>query len=168
MQDEVAVRDLASSKRIADRCLWPLYGSGRKSARRWIGETRDRWSSGRGAEFAIELRRSGRMAGFIGLDGLDPRHDSAELGFLLDERYWGNGYATEAAAVVLLFGFEGLKLNRIYARHLVSNAASARVLTKVGMKREGVLREFARKQNGFEDAVMRAILRREWAECGKR
>ena len=42
--------------------------------------------------------------------------------------------------------------------------ASARVLRKVGMKREGLLREFARKENGFEDAVIRAILRREWGK----
>jgi len=51
MQDEVAVRELASSKRIADMCIWPLYGYGRKLARRWIGQTRERWTSGRGAEF---------------------------------------------------------------------------------------------------------------------
>ena len=66
--------------------------------------------------------------------------------------------------MVVWFGFLVLKLNRIYARHLVSNAASARVLTKVGMKREGVLREFARRPKGFEDVVMRAILRREWKQ----
>ena len=108
------------------------------------------------------------MVGLIGLDGLDPRHDSAELGFLLNERYWGHGYATQAAAVVVWFGFRVLKLNRIYARHLASNAASARVLAKVGMQREGVLREFARKPKGFEDVVVAAIPRREWAACGKR
>jgi RimJ/RimL family protein N-acetyltransferase len=162
MRDEAAVRDLAGSKRIADLCLWPLYEYGGKSARRWIGETRKRWTSGRGAEFAIELRRSGRMVGLIGLDGLDSRHDSAELGFVLNERHWGNHYATEAAVVVVWFGVVGLKLNRIYARHLASNTASARVLTNIGMKREGMLREFARKPKGFEDAVMSAILRREW------
>ena len=102
------------------------------------------------------------MVGLIGLDGLDSRHDSAELGFVLNERHWGNHYATEAAVVVVWFGFVGLKLNRIYARHLASNTASARVLTNIGMKREGMLREFARKPKGFEDAVMSAILRREW------
>ena len=111
---------------------------------------------------STERRSDGQLIGLIGLDSLDARHESAELGFLVDERYWGHGYASEAAAVVLLFGFESLKLNRVYARHLVSNTASARVLRKVGMKREGLLREFARKDNGFEDAVIRAILRREW------
>jgi hypothetical protein len=56
MQDEVAVRELASSKRIADMCLWPLYGYGGKLARRWVGETRERWTSRRRAEFRIVAR----------------------------------------------------------------------------------------------------------------
>ena len=48
--------------------------------------------------------------------------------------------------MVLLFGLESLELNRIYARHLVSNTASARVLREVGMKREGLPRERARNE----------------------
>ena len=112
------------------------------------------------------------MVGLIGVDGLDPRHSPAKLGFVLSERHWGNHYATEAAVVVVWFGFVGLKLNRIHARHPVSNTASARVLTNVGMEREGESRVRnaecgVRKAREFEDAVMRAILRREWAESGK-
>ncbi len=57
-----------------------------------------------------------------------------------------------------------LKLNRIYARHLASNTASGRVLAKLGMRQEGVLREFAPKGQGFEDAVLLSLLRREWDE----
>jgi len=162
LRDEAAVRALAGSKRIADLCLWLLYERGEQSARRFIEDCRQAWATGRGAEFAIELRRSGRVVGLAGLHGLDLRHDSAELGFVVNERHWGNGYASEAAAVVLWFGFEKLKLNRIYARHLAGNAASARVLAHIGMKREGVLREFAQKPDGFEDAVISSILRREW------
>lgn len=45
MQDDLAVRELARSKRIADMCIWPLYGYGRQMARRWIGGTRDRWAT---------------------------------------------------------------------------------------------------------------------------
>jgi len=161
-RDDVAVRDLAASKKITDMCIWSVAGYGRKMARRWIAGTQQWWACGTGAEFGIELLGEGKIFGLIGLTDLDAKHASAELGFLLDERYWGHEYASEAAAVVVWFGFHVLKLNRIYARHLASNAASARVLTKVGMKREGVLREFARRPKGFEDVVVRAILRREW------
>ena len=50
---------------------------------------------------------------------------SAELSFLLQERFWGRGYATEAAGRLVRYGFERFKLNRISARHLASNTASA-------------------------------------------
>jgi len=57
------------------------------------------------------------VVGLVGLSGLDAKHASAELGFLLDERYWGHEYASEAAAVVVWFGFHVLKLTR--ASHLL-------------------------------------------------
>jgi RimJ/RimL family protein N-acetyltransferase len=59
---------------------------------------------------------------------------------------WGKGYATEAARAAVQFGFEHLGLNRIWSYHMVRNPASGRVLaTKVGMKREGLLRQHVRK-----------------------
>ena len=59
------------------------------------------------------------------------------------------------------YGFKYLKLNRTYAYHLVSNEASARVLARLGMKQEGVLRQFASRGKAFEDVVLMALLRQE-------
>ena len=53
------------------------------------------------------------------------------------------------------------------ARHLASNNASARVLAKLGMVQEGLLREFARKGDAFHDVVMMALLREEWPPAQK-
>ena len=107
------------------------------------------------------------MLGLAGLSDVDARNASAELGFLLEPGFWGQGYATEAAAAVVSYGFECLELNRIYARHLVSNPASGRVLTKLGMRQEGLLRGSVRKEKGVEDAVLTALLREEWAELSQ-
>ena len=60
-----------------------------------------------------------------------------------------------------------MKLNRIYARHQASNHASARVLAKLGMVQEGLLRESARKGDAFHDVVMMALLRKEWPPAQK-
>ena len=60
-----------------------------------------------------------------------------------------------------------MKLNRIYARHLASNHASARVLAKLGMVQEGLLRESARKGDAFHEVVMVALLRKEWPPAQK-
>jgi hypothetical protein len=66
---------------------------------------------------------------------------------------WGKGYATEAARTAVRFGFEHLGLNRIWSYYMVRNPASGRVLAKVGMKREGLLREHVRKNEAFEDVA---------------
>jgi RimJ/RimL family protein N-acetyltransferase len=90
-------------------------------------------------------------------------HASADLSFLLKVRFWGQGYATEAAGAVLWFGFKRLKLNRIGAEFLPTNTASSRVLGKLGMTQEGVMPEAARRGDTFQDLVLVSLLRKEWA-----
>ncbi|MGO8929611.1 MAG: GNAT family N-acetyltransferase [Limisphaerales bacterium] len=53
---------------------------------------------GTAAEFGIQLKSGGELSGLAGLDSIDPAHASAELSFLLLEGFWGQGYATKAAA----------------------------------------------------------------------
>jgi len=78
--------------------IWPLHGYGRKTARSWTGFKRVAWKDGTAAEFGIELKSGGELLGLVGLDSIDAAHASAEPSFLLQERFWGQGYATEAAA----------------------------------------------------------------------
>jgi RimJ/RimL family protein N-acetyltransferase len=163
-KDALAVRNLANNPEIARRVVWPLCGCGRTLARRWIAGSREHWAAGTGVEFGIELKSEGEMFGLAGLTDVDARNASAELGFLLDPGCWGQGYATEAADAVVSYGFECLELNRIYARHLATNPASGRVLAKLGMRQEGVLRGSVRKEKLFEDAVLVALLREEWTK----
>ena len=56
-----------------------------------------------------------------------------------------------------------MKLNRIHAHHMLRNPASGRVLEKIGMKQEGILRERVRKWGVFEDVAVLSILRKECA-----
>jgi RimJ/RimL family protein N-acetyltransferase len=161
-KDDLSVRELANDPRIASLSIWPMRGYGRKMCRRWIAGTHQGWLEGAVAEFAMEPKSGGDVVGLVGLDAREAGPASAELAFLLKVGFWAQGYATEAAQAVVEFGFKRLKLNRIYARHLASNTASGRVLAKLGMREEGVLREFAPKGEGFEDAVLLSLLRREW------
>ena len=85
------------------------------------------------------------------------------MGFWIGVQSWGKGYATEAAGRVIRYAFEELRLNRVYAHHMLRNPASGRVLEKVGMKREGLLRQRVRKWGVFEDVVLLALLRQDWA-----
>ena len=110
----------------------------------------------------IALRADDRA---IGGCRIEIRHAAAaagDLGFVLDRAHWGHGYATEAGRALLRFGFERLGLHRIWARCDVRNAASARVLEKLGMRREGLLRHDVRRKGEWHDSHLYAILEPDW------
>lgn len=113
--------------------------------------------------YAVTDRDDGNLLGAVGLV-LQPAHLSAELGYWIGVPYWGRGYATEAAARVMEYGFSALGLNRIEAHHLAGNPASGRVMRKLGMRYEGTLRQKVRKWGRFEDVVMYGLLAAEWRQ----
>lgn len=115
---------------------------------------------------AATLRSDGRQIGGIGLR-IDEQHQHAELGYWLGVPYWGQGYATEAAGEMLRYGFEDLKLQRIFASHFKHNPASGRILVKLGMRHEGCQREHLRKWDQFVDSELYGILRRDWNILGQ-
>src|SRR5258708_7939362 len=92
-------------------------------------------------QLALVRRGEERLIGNCGIRVNDPALREANIGYELDPRHWGQGYATEAGAEILRFGFEELKLRRIWSWCVSENVASARVLEKIGMRREGHLRE---------------------------
>jgi len=110
---------------------------------------------------ATTLRADGHQIGGIGLR-VDEQHQNAELGYWLGVPYWGRGYATEAARAMIAYGFEELKLHRIFASHFKHNTASGRILRKLGMRHEGCQREHLRKWDQFVDSELYGILRQEW------
>ena len=115
---------------------------------------------------AIVRKHDSQLIGGIGLS-VEPDHPRAELGYWIGVPYWGNGYATEAARALVAHGFRDLKLNRIFAGHFGGNAASGRVLQKIGMRHEGCQRAHILKWGRFLDCEMYGILRSEWEENQK-
>jgi [ribosomal protein S5]-alanine N-acetyltransferase len=110
---------------------------------------------------AITLLADGRQIGGIGLT-IDESHQHAELGYWLGVPHWGKGYATEAVREMLRYGFENLRLHRIFASHFQHNPSSGRILVKLGMRHEGCQREHLSKWDQFVDSELYGILRREW------
>jgi ribosomal-protein-alanine N-acetyltransferase len=110
---------------------------------------------------AITLRSDGSQIGGIGLT-VDEPHQHAELGYWLGVPHWGKGFATEAAREMLRYGFEDLRLHRIFASHFKNNPASGRILAKLRMRHEGCQRQHLRKWGKFVDSELYGILRQEW------
>jgi [ribosomal protein S5]-alanine N-acetyltransferase len=106
--------------------------------------------------WAIELRETNTVIGTCGFGYLNRQDRCGGIGYFLARPHWGKGHATEAVFAVLRFGFGALALNRIEARCMPENTASERVMQKVGMKFEGLLRQAMFKDEGFHDVKLYA------------
>jgi RimJ/RimL family protein N-acetyltransferase len=110
----------------------------------------------------VELRETGEMVGHLTLSLGPPEHKQAEIGFMFHPDQQGRGYATEAAHAVVTLAFETYDLHRVYGRIEVRNAASARVLEKLGMRREADLIENEWVKGEWQSEAVYALLAREW------
>ncbi len=114
---------------IADRNIHSL-----EDARRYLeqGPLASYAANGFGL-FRASLKDSDLPIGMCGLIRRTVLED-VDLGYAILERYWGQGYATEAAAALLAYGYDVLKLPRIIAITAPDNAGSIRVLEKIGLR----------------------------------
>ena len=164
--DAQRVAELAGAFEIADTTISIPHPYPAELAVDWIAQHEQEPHRSRAVTLAASEPTSG-LVGCFELRDIDTEHAQAELGFWIGKPFWGLGYATEAGAALLRFGFEQLELNRIYAHHMVRNPASGRVLLKLGMRQEGLLRQRVRKWGRFEDVVAYAVLREDHARPGQ-
>jgi RimJ/RimL family protein N-acetyltransferase len=136
--------------------------SERSRAERFLAACRQMAEEGSGARLAVDRVSDGSFLGWCSLTRWNPDHRSASLGYCLGDVAWGHGYATEAARSVLQWAFDTLDLNRVQAETDTRNAASARVLEKLGFLREGTLREDCVVNGVVSDSWVYGLLRRQW------
>ena len=156
---------LLSDERVVRHMLFPLFT--RERAARFVARV------GEGAEpaagtgsprqlvLAIVDRADDTVAGLCGLV-VKPEQEEGELWYLLAPDRWGRGLVTEAAARLVEHAFADLALHRVWASCLPENPASARVLEKLGFRREGLLRQNLRIHGAWRDSWLYAILADEW------
>lgn len=85
-----------------------------------------------------------------------------EMGWILHPNFTGQGYASEAARALIDFGFTQLWANRICANCNAANLASEKVMERIGMQKEGVLRQTRKLRGEYYDSCISSILRHEW------
>lgn len=119
-------------------------------------------AEGDSLNLAVVLRATGVLVGDVTLFWLDRENRQGEAGFIFHPDYHGQGFATEAAEVMLALGFDDLGLHRIIGRLDGRNTASARVLERLGMRREAHLVENEIVKGEWTDELVYAMLDREW------
>lgn len=128
-----------------------------EDAESFISRRQEFFNADRSATWAVTEADGSRLVGGISLE-LDLPAQKAEIGYWTGIPWWNMGYCTEAAVAVLGFAFGNLGLNLVEARHFTRNPSSGRVLVKIGMIREAVLRQRSCKDGVFLDMAVYSIL----------
>lgn len=115
-------------------------------------------------ELAIERQADGKVIGLVGMIRED--YGQAEIGWAIGVEHRGQGYATEAARALMGYGFTSLGLHRIHADASTDNLASWRIMERLGMRREGLLREAFYEGGKWADRYIYGILADEWRDAG--
>jgi [ribosomal protein S5]-alanine N-acetyltransferase len=89
--------------------------------------------------FAIFLKETNQLIGWVGVGNLDLLENEKEIYYLIGQKHWGNGYAYEAAREVVNYCFNSLGLNRVVAKVAPENQASKRIIEKLGFNLEYIL-----------------------------
>jgi RimJ/RimL family protein N-acetyltransferase len=119
-------------------------------------------AEGDSLSLAAVLRESGELIGDCSLHWVSAEHRQAEIGFIFHPDHHGHGYATEAAAALLALAFDELRVHRVIGRLEARNDASARVLQRLGMRKEAELIENEYVKGEWQSEIVYALLEREW------
>jgi ribosomal-protein-alanine N-acetyltransferase len=158
--DASRIQELAGDRDIASTTLNIPHPYEDGMAEEWLATHQERFEKGESAIYAITHRGSAELIGAIGLE-IAKDHNRAELGYWIGKPFWNQGYCTEAARSIVEYGFNDLQLRRIVATHLKRNPSSGRVMQKIGMVREGCLREHVVKWGVAEDLEIYGLLATE-------
>ncbi len=154
------VQNLAGDSNVARTTLHIPHPYEDGMAEKWIETLIEGRKEHKQYAYAIEIKETNE---FIGTGTIIPNsaHRTAELAYWIGFNYWNRGYASEAAKRLIEEAFSELSIIKIFAAHLDTNPASGRVMEKLGMQREGVLRQHVLKWNNQCDLVYYGLLRGE-------
>lgn len=128
------------------------------AAERYVAAIHDGWRERTLFQWAITVPPSDALVGTVTLSGYDPAHRRAEVGFMLRRDLHGQGLARDAVEAVLAFAFGPMGLHRVEADTDPDNAASRRLLARLGFREEGHARERWFTFGTWKDSVLLARL----------
>ena len=153
--------EFAADEGIAEYTLNIPHPYEEKDAISWLNMAHQGYKDGLHHVFAMRLKPGGEFIGGIGLV-ITRRFRRAEMGYWIGRPFWNQGYTSEAMQAVMKYGFETLKLNKLYAIHLHENLASGKVMLKNGMQREGLLKEHVYKNEQYFDVIQYGLTKGQY------
>ena len=132
------INNYASDPEVTRYVTWRPYKD-RSEVEPFLQSRLARWDSGEEYSWVVTVPPEDRAIGMI---GCRVREHAADIGYVLSRGYWGRGYVTEAANAIVDWASGLESIYRVWAVCDLENKASARVLEKVGMQQEGILRRY--------------------------
>lgn len=161
LEDAAAMFEYASDPEVARDVTWEAHRA-IEDSRGFLNSVIQKYAKKETSEWGLVLKENGKLVGTCGFVWWRPEHAKAEFGYALSREYWGRGLMTEAAAAVIAFGFEKMKLHRLEARCITTNTGSEKVMLKNGMKYEGLLRDVVYEKGGFKSLKLYSLLKEEY------
>ena len=109
-------------------------------------------------QWGIVPKSFGEVIGTISVVELDERVEKVQIGYCIGQKWWNQGYTSEAFAAIISFLFEEVGVNRIEAMYDLRNPGSGKVMEKCGLQYEGTLRQAGWSNSGIGDMAMHSIL----------
>ena len=160
LDDAQDMFDYASDPEVARYVPWDYHTSIEDSID-YLRSVEEKYESGETLDWGIVYKQNSRLIGSCGYPVWNKRNHWAEVGYVVSREYWNKGIVSEALKEIVTFGFENMDLNLIYASCMVENLASERVMLKMGMKFEGILRERLLVEGAYHDVKIYSLLREE-------
>jgi ribosomal-protein-alanine N-acetyltransferase len=161
MEDAEIVTVLLNDRAIPDTAMYFPHPFPLSLAQERIAKDPEKFRDGISVDFHVCLKNDSNPIGAVHVD-IELEHERAELGYWIGKPHWNHGYATEAVGAALEYSFTHLEVHRIFAWYLCRNTPSRRVMEKIGMTPEGILREHIKKWDKFEDVQYFGISREEF------
>lgn len=146
-----------SNKEVSKYVTWQTHRT-LADTRQYVEHILKLYQDRKLAPWGIEYKETGQFIGTIDFVSWQTKHKIAEIGYALSQDFWGKGIVTEAAYEILEFGFENMDLVRIQAKCSVENRGSERVMEKVGMSFEGIIRKGMFIKGQHKDYKLYSIL----------
>jgi ribosomal-protein-alanine N-acetyltransferase len=121
----------------------------------------EKYERNEASQWAIELKMEKKVIGIAGFIQLFPEHGRGEIAYVLSPCVQNKGYMTEALKIVLEYGFNTMKLNRIEAKCEIDNFSSERVMQKLGLRFEGCFYHYLKRKGMFGDYKFYALIKEQ-------
>lgn len=136
---EPVFREYAQDPEVTKYVSWRAHSTPEET-REYVRMCLLAWDIGKAFHWAIENAENKKVMGMI-IARVEV--EKWELGYVLARAHWRQGYMTEALKAIVAWALKQKKIHRVWAVCDVDNIASARVMEKIGMRREGVLKRWS-------------------------